>query len=165
VDDKPQTMRLYFVRHGIAYREFFPGIDPPSPLTLRGKKQVRQAAHVMKAMKICPQRIFSSTVLRARQTAEIFGEVLGVNAELSEDIYLFMSLSTVEKLIQNLGSETEVMFVGHEPKLSETISALIGGGSIKMKKGSVARVDITDRQPLRGTLVWLLAPRMLRAMD
>jgi phosphohistidine phosphatase SixA len=52
------------------------------------------------------------------------------------------------------------MFVGHEPDFGLTVSALIGGGTITMKKGGVARIDVESSEPLHGSLVWLIAPKL-----
>jgi phosphohistidine phosphatase len=54
------------------------------------------------------------------------------------------------------------MLVGHEPDFSLTISALIGGGKVILKKGGLARVDITTIDALQGELVWLLPPKSMR---
>jgi phosphohistidine phosphatase SixA len=53
------------------------------------------------------------------------------------------------------------MVVGHEPDFSSVIGQLIGSGSVVMRKGGLARVDITN--PMRGELVWLLTPQLLGA--
>jgi phosphohistidine phosphatase len=54
------------------------------------------------------------------------------------------------------------MLVGHEPDFSLIISALTGGGKVILKKGGLARVDITATAPLQGDLVWLLPPKIMR---
>ena len=53
------------------------------------------------------------------------------------------------------------MVVGHEPDFSATVAELIGGGDIVMKKGGLARVDVTAPVAGGGELVWLLAPPLL----
>ena len=57
------------------------------------------------------------------------------------------------------------LVVGHEPDFSGTISALIGGGSVVMKKGGLARIDVVSRHPLRGSLVWLIAPKVYERLN
>ena len=54
-----------------------------------------------------------------------------------------------------------VMVVGHEPDFSATVAELIGGGDIVMKKGGLARVDVTAPVAGGGELVWLLTPPLL----
>jgi phosphohistidine phosphatase SixA len=55
------------------------------------------------------------------------------------------------------------MIVGHEPDFSRTISQLIGGGDVIMRKGGLARVDIKSGNQQRGELVWLLTPALMDA--
>ncbi len=158
-------MRLYFFRHGIAQDNTEGRLpDQQRQLTLKGAERVRQAARVMKALAIQPDRLFSSPLIRARQTADIIGQTLGVAVQVRDELGWDFSQAAVEALTRDLGDDAEVMFVGHEPTFSETISSLIGGGSVEMKKGGLARVDIFDYQPLRGTLVWLIAPRVFEQL-
>jgi len=152
-------MRLYFVRHGIA--EDGNGIDDfQRKLTKEGVEQMRTCAKVMAKLKIKPVRIYSSPRVRARQTADIIGEALGVQVEAREEVGYEFSTEAVASLINGLPDDAEVMFVGHEPSFSETVGTLVGGGKVMMKKGGLARVDVFSREPLRGVLIWLIAPRV-----
>ncbi len=53
------------------------------------------------------------------------------------------------------------MVVGHEPDFSAAVAELIGGGDIVLKKGGLARVDVTVPVTGGGELVWLLTPPLL----
>jgi phosphohistidine phosphatase len=53
-----------------------------------------------------------------------------------------------------------VMIVGHEPDFSETIGALIGG-SIAIKKGGLALVELERPHSKHGDLLWLIPPKFL----
>jgi phosphohistidine phosphatase len=152
-------MRLFFVRHGIA--EDGNGIDDfERKLTQAGIEQMRTSAKVMADLKIAPKQIFSSPRVRARQTADIVAEALGVQVEVREEVGFEFTTEAVASLINGLPDDAEVMFVGHEPSFSETVGALTGGGKVMMKKGGLARVDLFSRVPLRGMLIWLIAPRV-----
>jgi phosphohistidine phosphatase SixA len=54
-----------------------------------------------------------------------------------------------------------LMLVGHEPDFSETIGRVMGGGRLTMKKGALACIQVEDPASLKGTLVWLIPPRVL----
>jgi phosphohistidine phosphatase len=62
-------------------------------------------------------------------------------------------------------SECEgVLAVGHNPTLFQFLGHLVtgnGGANLRMRKGSVARIDL-DRHPPQ--LQWLIDPRMARAI-
>jgi len=57
-----------------------------------------------------------------------------------------------------------VLVVGHNPNLFQFLGRMItgnGGAAIRMRKGSIARVDMDRRPPL---LRWLIDPRMARSL-
>jgi phosphohistidine phosphatase len=156
-------MKLYFVRHGIA--EEGNGIqDFDRKLTKEGIEQMRIAAKGMAALKVAPLHIYSSPRIRARQTADILADALGLKVEVREEVNFDFNPQAVETLTADLDDNQDVMFVGHEPSFSETVGALIGGGKVVMKKGGLARLDVYLRKPLRGALVWMIAPRVFETL-
>lgn len=158
-------MRLYFFRHGIAEDAHEPDFDDfARPLTDKGAEKIQAAGVALARLGIKPVKIYTSPRLRASQTANILSKALNVPATPDEAVNFGFNLDLVEPLIAGMNGETEVMFVGHEPDLSMTISALITGGEVDMKKGGIVRVDLISRSPLRGTLLWVLTPRVLDAL-
>lgn len=149
-------MRFYLLRHGIA-ADGTP--DEERELTKEGVSNTRLTAQRLKQMGVRVDRLYSSPLLRARQTAEIVGAALGVNVEVRDEVGPGFSIHSVETLMRDLDREDSVMFVGHEPDFSTTITSLVGG-RVVMKKGGLARVDIISEQPLLGELVWLIAPKI-----
>lgn len=84
---QPQATRLYFVRHGQAGNNVVgltlePGEDPP--LTELGIEQARRVSE--RLVKQGVDRIYSSTLLRARQTAQPLADALGVEFEQLHDL-------------------------------------------------------------------------------
>lgn len=159
-------MHLYFFRHGIAQtNEDGLMADHNRQLTLKGIERVRASARLLKTLNVQPDRLFSSPLIRARQTADIIGLTLGVAVQVRTELGWDFNLNEVEGLVRDLKHEDQVVFVGHEPTFSETVAALIGGGAVEMKKGGIARVDVVDYQPLRGILVWLIAPRIVTGLE
>jgi phosphohistidine phosphatase len=159
-------MRLYFVRHGHAEDAQAPAYDDAArALTPEGIARIAAAGVALNRLHVKPAQLYSSPRVRARQTAELLAKAMGVSVTQQEAVNFGFSPKQVESLIAESAQEDEIMFVGHEPDMSMTIAALIGGdGEIIMKKGSIARVDVIARTPLRGALVWLLAPHVLDAL-
>jgi phosphohistidine phosphatase len=65
-------------------------------------------------------------------------------------------------MIAKYAGREGVLAVGHNPNLFQFLGRLItgnGGAAIRMRKGSIARVDM-DRHPPR--LQWLIDPRLAR---
>jgi len=82
VDRTPPT-RLILVRHGESEgnRDRTFTQNPDVPLTALGRRQARATADLV-AARFRPSRLVASPFTRARQTAEIIGEVLGLSVEL-----------------------------------------------------------------------------------
>jgi phosphohistidine phosphatase len=155
-------MHLYFFRHAIAKDADETTPDEKRELTARGVENTKQAAGILKALDIQLDRLYSSPLTRAYQTAALIGEALDIDVLVRKEVGPGFGILAVETLVSELGEDGEAMFVGHEPDMSTTISSLVGG-RVVMKKGGLARVDIVMRQPLLGELVWLIAPKVFEA--
>jgi phosphohistidine phosphatase len=159
-------MKIYLLRHGVAYeREDWHGEnDELRPLTDEGIEAMKREARALRDMKLKVDVIVSSPLVRARQTAKIVARRLEMDIQQDALLKPGFDAAALEALLPRFGSAQRLMIVGHEPDFSRTIAQLIGGGAVDMPKGGLARVDIDDHaRPLRGSLVWLLTPRLLGA--
>ena len=155
-------MKLYFFRHGIAEDSQGPEFDDfARRLTDKGVERIEFAGAALAKLGVKPTHLYSSPRVRARQTADILAKALNIAVTVREEVNFGFNNTLIEPLIATLTGEDEVMFVGHEPDLSVTISVMIGGGAVEMRKGGVARVDLISHSPLRGTLVWVLTPKVM----
>ena len=155
-------MRICFFRHALA-EDNTDGrlMDAERQLTQRGITRTEQAAQFLAALGLQPDVLYSSPLVRARDTAAILGKQFGLAVTETPLLAPGFNVNALERLVQGLAGDAEVMVVGHEPDFSGTIAALTGGGRVEMKKGGLARVDIIATDPLRGTLVWLLPPSVM----
>jgi phosphohistidine phosphatase len=164
-------MELLIVRHAIAFerdrhrwRQ-----DAERPLSPAGMRRARKAAAGLKELTKPPQRMLTSPLVRARQTARILTDVAGWPAaeETPELSPGEPALAVLILLGKDRSKLTAV--VGHQPGLGHLLAAcLIGGGGalpIEMKKNAVACVSF-EGAPRAGhaALKWLATPRMLRAL-
>ncbi len=156
-------MRVYFLRHGKADRSQWDGDDDARPLTAEGEKELRREAKIMRTMDLALDLIVTSPLARAYRTAEIVADELGLGGRLAVDARLAhgFDVRRLEQLLAAHAPAQSVMVVGHEPDFSATVSELIGGGDVVMKKGGLARVDVTAPVAGGGELVWLLTPPLL----
>lgn len=155
-------MRLYFFRHAIAKDADANTPDASRELTDEGVANTRQAARALKPLGVKLNYLYSSPLTRAYQTAVIIGQALDLDVLVRKEVGPGFGIHAVEALVSDLGAADGIMFVGHEPDFSTTISSLVGG-RVVIKKGGLARVDIVMSQPLLGELVWLLAPKIFSA--
>ena len=79
--------RLLLIRHGESEgnRDRVFTRSPEVPLTPTGRQQARETAQFVRE-RYEPGRLVSSPFTRARQTAEIIGEVLGLELSIEEDL-------------------------------------------------------------------------------
>jgi phosphohistidine phosphatase len=154
-------MKLYFLRHAEA--EELAASDFERRLTARGTRRTETAARVLVRLGIRPH-IYSSPRVRALQTAEIVAGALDLPVEVDDGLDFAFDLDVVEELIGDLAPDAEVMFVGHEPGMSEVVGDLTGA-DVAMKKGGLARVDVEFMaEPLSGRLIWLIAPKVFNRL-
>jgi phosphohistidine phosphatase len=163
-------MELYFLRHAIAAdREDWTGRDDAArPLTPEGSKRMEKAARGMKRLGLRFDRIASSPLTRALQTAKIVADALGHKGLFDRSAPLGPGAGFPEllKFLGGLGPREKVLLVGHEPGLSGFVSQFLaerGRLALEFKKGGLLRVDFSETPRAgQGTLKWFLAPKHLR---
>ena len=141
---------IWLLRHGEAEDgEGKP--DAERELTEKGERQSRAAGLALKELGVELDACLSSPKVRAKATAELACEALGVKAE--DDERLAGGEFDPLELAAGRG---EVMLVGHEPDFSTAV-AMVTGSRVKIKKGGIAVID--DH-----LLHLLLRPKDLRAI-
>ena len=157
-------MICYFLRHGPAGdRDTWEGPDFERPLTPDGRKRIAREARTMADLKLGIERVITSPLVRARQTAAIVADELDLKGALVEDprVDLGFSGERLASVLRDYSDANAIVLVGHEPSMSGVIGAVIGDAAIDFKKGALACVEIGSLSPPRGRLVWLAAPKLL----
>lgn len=96
--------------------------DHDRPLNARGEQDAPRMAAALAARGVRPDRLLSSTALRARTTAATFADALGVDVELVPDLY-GASPRTLTQQATASGADA-VVIVAHDPGLSDLVSDL-----------------------------------------
>ena len=160
-------MNLYLMRHANAgLRRDNPTLDAKRSLIKEGKEQCVLMARVLSALKVQVDVIVSSPLKRAMQTAQFVGTELGYEAkvEISPALGLSGDYAAFQDMLGKYSECEGVLVVGHNPNMFQFLGRLItgnGGAAIRMRKGSIARVDMDRHPPL---LRWLIDPRMARSL-
>jgi phosphohistidine phosphatase len=160
-------MRCYFLRHGIAVEPAaWSGSDFDRPLTREGRDRLEREARAIDELSLGIDRIVSSPLLRAKQTAEIVADRLGLSGKLVEDPRLAegFNLEGLGAILSEHADVTAIMLVGHEPSMSMTLGRAIGAARIELKKAALAGIELDERGPASGTLVCLIPPKALVAL-
>jgi phosphohistidine phosphatase len=162
-------LELYLIRHGVAAErgKEWPD-DSKRPLTPEGLVRLRKEARALNALDVTFDQIVTSPLLRTRQTADVFSEVLKGHPEviLSDALAPAGTPAGVIQELTKLARKPRLALVGHEPNLGELAAELIGARApLEFKKGGVCRVDFDVLPPKGiGRLRWFVTPKILRKL-
>lgn len=98
--------------------------DHDRPLNARGERDAPRMARQLADTGIGLEMILSSTALRARTTAAAFGEALGIEPVLREELYGAPATMLLRAAVES-GADA-VMVVAHDPGMSVLAGALSG---------------------------------------
>jgi phosphohistidine phosphatase len=144
--------------------------DAERELTREGREETAAVAKALRALGCAPERIGTSPLVRARQTAEILADALDVKRELETCEFLSPG-SDAEALIRWLRDvrTDSAMIVGHMPDLAHLASALLAQKAsldIVFKKSGVCCISFEGAPTAgAGRLEWLLQPKQLRVLS
>lgn len=151
-------MQLLLIRHAEA------SDDAPRPLTEGGRQAQRLVSDALKRMGMTFDRLLTSPLLRARETAEITAKAVEFRGAIEATPALGDDFS-VEGLLERLAmlpAEATVACIGHEPHLSRFAAALVtpdGALSLEVKKSGVIGIRCEGHPARgRGTLLFAFRP-------
>ncbi len=161
---------LYILRHGIAVDPGTAGYrDDDRPLTPKGERRMRQIARGLSLLEVGLDRVVTSPLPRARKTAEIVADALGVKErlEISNVLQTGSDASAVQRWLRER-TERRLMVVGHNPTLSDLITLLVLGMTAPLicdlKKGGIAALARTPGSGHLYEIAWIAPPRLLRSI-
>jgi phosphohistidine phosphatase len=163
------SYELYLVRHAIAAErgDAWPD-DTKRPLTTRGINRFKDSLPGLKWLDFAIDEIFSSPLVRAKQTADLLATGLqrGPNVKLLEALAPGHAPAMVVTQLAKSAKSQRIALVGHEPDLGALAAHLIGASHpVTFKKGGMCRIDIGALAPKRsGSLIWFVTPKILRRL-
>lgn len=154
-------MKLYVLRHGKSPQlsEAKVDRDEDRPLAPEGREATARMAAYLKDQGGHPERILTSPLARARDTAREAAKVLrGPKPEETAVLDGHLGVGELwERLLQALGPEAEAMIVGHQPQLGELV-AYLTGSSVEIKPAGLVALERTDD---RVRILWSKNPKDL----
>ena len=161
---------LYLVRHAIAAErgEDWPD-DEKRPLTAHGVSLFKESVRGLSRIDVAVDEIFTSSLVRAKQTAEL----LAAGLPGTPQVKVLDALApghTPGAVLTHLARDARrrrIALVGHEPDLGELAAHLVGAGrALPFKKGGVCRIDVESLTTRRaGALIWFVTPKVLRGLS
>ena len=160
---------LYLVRHAIAAErgEEWPD-DAKRPLTDTGVARFKEVVKGLAWLDVEIDEIFTSPLVRAKQTANLLAHGLADKASVKtlDSLSPGHTPRVVMSELNRCAKRRRIALVGHEPGLGELASHLLGSPrALVFKKGGVCQIAVqglTSRRP--GELVWFLPPKVLRRL-
>jgi len=162
---------LYLLRHAKSDWAATYGADHDRPLNERGVKAAAKIGRFLAGLGQVPERIVTSSALRALTTARLAAAAGDWTTQIEVDPSLYGTdahsvLSVVRS--QPLGLES-LLLVGHQPTWSDLAGRLVGDARVAMPTAGLVRIDFySDWRGVEfggGELVWLVRPKILLEVD
>jgi phosphohistidine phosphatase len=165
-------MDIFVLRHGDAGKRLpSASKDAERSLTAAGKKEVENVADSLEQMGVEFDRIVTSPLRRAKETAAVVAKQMKVGDHLEDwdELKPEGNVAELYSRLAKLPQDSSVLMVGHNPYLSTFIGEVISGNNncrIDLKKAGMARIRVTStgNPKFAGELRWLLTPKQLKRM-
>lgn len=162
-------MNLYFIRHGIAADPLDYSQDSDRPLTSKGQEKTIQVARKIRQLGIHFDHLFTSPLVRARQTTQILQEQ-GLTSQI-EILTALAPAGDLQDLLHRLGDSSYqpddcLALVGHQPDLGNWAEKLVWGevrDKLILKKAGIIGVNFPETAIAagQGQLFLLTSPKWL----
>ena len=150
--------KIILVRHGESADKQAGQTDFERVLTDRGQHSIRQLGKCFNQENIFPNHIFSSPVIRAKQTAALIAEVINFLDPIEyEDSLNIGSDSDYLDIITNAAGT--LIIVGHNPTISFVTGKLVGySTSLLPGQACIVEMDDGNVKDLRAGIAQLVGP-------
>jgi phosphohistidine phosphatase len=152
-------MDLTFLRHGKAITQA--STDDERGLTEEGMAEVRSMALQLKKAGEMYDHIFSSPLRRAKETAEIFGEIFGKQGQTDSRLSCGCKIEMIRDLTDEQQETQRLLLVGHAPDFELITAQLLGlPSSLDFRKGSALKLTVSLVAPGTGHLIFFVSPEL-----
>lgn len=165
-------MEIVIIRHGPAADRDpsrWPN-DHKRPLSPEGTRSTRRAAKGLATLEPTVDKVITSPATRAYATAEIFREVLEVEAELEtwDELLPDEPPGPVLERLQRFSRRRGIILVGHEPALGELLGLSVTGESVpitRFSKAGAAHISFPEEpRPGAAEIGWVLTRKQLERL-
>ncbi|RCK74481.1 MAG: Phosphohistidine phosphatase SixA [Ignavibacteriae bacterium] len=156
-------MKIYLLRHGEAVERY--ESDRTRPLSDNGIKEIRKIGEFLKKGNVLIDKIYSSPLFRAYQSAMIIGKEINFNDDIVE-LDLLLPESKPDEVLSYLSQidYSSVLLVTHQPLIGSLVSILIFGRNytLRINKSTLVCIEVNKNfDPKNATLQFLVNPEIL----
>ncbi len=163
---------LYIARHAKSSWDDLRVSDHDRGLLPVGKKRTKKVARWLKEHNIFPDRIISSTAVRAYKTACLLAQGIGFPEEKTEKEAAFYNADTEDVFAVLYGlpdTANKVMVVGHNPGFTDLVNLFLdwvhqidnlptsGVAAIRFETDKWEEIDLAEHQ-----VEFLITPKMVK---
>ncbi len=155
-------MIIYILRHGEAEPKSSHVSDEERHLTTLGSSRLRKNLVIAKQVGTEIDLILTSPLVRAKESAEIAGDVFAIEKyEIEESLEPTRTPYEVFQSLARYAQVGRVLLVTHQPLASSLMAALLNWDEsfLAFPTGTIAKIEVKDlRSSPQGTLQYLLPP-------
>jgi phosphohistidine phosphatase len=158
------VIALHLLRHAHAGDpERWHRDDAERPLSEKGRRQAERLGRLLDGVDEAPDLFITSPKVRARETAELVAKALDAPVIVDPRLGSGLDLATLSDVLLTHADGERPCVVGHDPDFSELLGDLLGIPPVQMRKGAIARVDVSGRTLVagRGLLRYLIPPEVV----
>lgn len=149
--------------------------DYDRPLAGRGRRDAPRMGRFVKEVEALPEYVLSSPAKRAEQTTRLFIESAGIDPSLviwEKDLYYGGARDYLHLIQKTPGKINEILLVGHNPLLEETVSLLCneqGTRTVRMPTAALVCIEHsgnkwTQIKPGTARFKWMMIPKLLNKL-
>ena len=162
------TMQIIFIRHGIAENCSDDQSDFSRRLTAKGRERLERTLPQLRPFISDKNevQIWSSPLVRARETSEIAADIFHVKDISVRDFISEGYFNGFREAVETLDPAIDrtIIVVGHEPFMSNWSQALCGA-SLPFKKGAAAGFSYQKDEPDTSELQWFFQPELMEILS
>jgi len=139
------------MRHGeaLSKQEAGVGTDAERPLAPQGLDMVNRVAQGLKTLGIKPDRVLTSALIRAQQTAELVASHLGCadRVEVCQALLPDQDPAAFLDALRELHAEGVILAVGHQPHLGQLAAQLVFGETrdgLALRPGGLCLIEFPE---------------------
>ncbi len=146
-------MKLFILRHGMTAES---DADERRELSPKGIKEVEDVVRLRLADLRGISRIFSSPLLRVKQTLEIAAKIIGFEKPIIESKYLKTGsrLNEIVSFVSELDFDSGDILVSSHQSCTSILVLWLTGEDILISNGSLLAIDVEKPAQGAGKILW-----------